>query len=406
MDKSCPVCKSFSRIRKQDDSLQVHCPLCGPFRISETAVAMLPSRIQGGARAVARASHAIRSRTSEQNLLRIDSTNLDEITSQPLPAPEQQLASLLNYLRQEAGDAHLGWIRLGQLHTLTSIVGVPDSETLMRLLQWATQEGVLQVDEHGTAIALTPKAWAAKPFSDQIVDSVKAKEESTEAKLTRGHCPACGPDRNTHIRASYCEQWHDDVTAVWSIDTYNILQCGGCSTIFVQREYVFSEDVDCEQTVDGTWKQVSKPQTSYWPAAAKRKRPGWLDELKDATLRMVLTEVYSALDADHRILAAIGARTTLERAMVLLGATEQGFSGKLKELQVQGIVSSHEKDVLIVLTDAGSASAHRAWQPSSQDIQTIMAGIEAFLPRTLIYGEAVSAMQQDIPPRPKPVKNL
>ena len=51
-------------------------------------------------------------------------------------------------------------------------------------------------------------------------------------------------------------------------------------------------------------------------------RPDWLGDLEDETLRQVLDEIYAALDGDQRVLAGIGARTVLDRAMVLNGADE------------------------------------------------------------------------------------
>jgi hypothetical protein len=67
------------------------------------------------------------------------------------------------------------------------------------------------------------------------------------------------------------------------------------------------------------------------------------------------------LDADHRILAAIGARAAIDRTTVLRGATESlGYSQKLDELQERGFISEQDKEILLILTDAGSASVHRA----------------------------------------------
>lgn len=220
----------------------------------------------------------------------------------------------------------------------------------------------------------------------------------------RGHCPVCGPDRRAEVKASLQERWDDDSAGVWATDTYSILKCGGCDTIYVQHENLFSEDIDYQRTADGDWEQVASPKTSYWPSPAKRNRPDWLDEIEDDTLRSVLTEVYGALDVDHRILAAIGARTSLDRAMVLLGATTDKFPTKLTELEEKGIVSPHEKEQLLVLTDAGSASAHRAWHPTPKNLDTVMSGMETFLHRTLVFGKDISAVRKDIPPRPKAPK--
>jgi len=141
---------------------------------------------------------------------------------------------------------------------------------------------------------------------------------------------------------------------------------------------------------------------TYWPAPTRRKRPEWIHQLEDDTLRDLLDEVYGALDADHRVLAAIGTRTALDRAMVLKGAMESsGFSEKLTELKKAGVISHQEQDLLTTLTDAGSAAAHRGWRPTPKELNTLMDGVEVFLHRTLILGSAIDAMKNDVPPRPK-----
>lgn len=167
----------------------------------------------------------------------------------------------------------------------------------------------------------------------------------------------------------------------------------------------FSEDIDYRQTPDGEWEQYCKPVVTYWPAPATRDRPDWLGEIGDDSLKLVILEVYGALDADHRILAAIGARTVLDRAMTLLNATADNFPSKLNELKDKGIISDHEMEQLLVLTDAGSASAHRAWLPTPENVATVMSGIESFLHRTMIFGKKISEVKKDIPPRPKRPKS-
>ncbi len=107
-------------------------------------------------------------------------------------------------------------------------------------------------------------------------------------------------------------------------------------------------------------------------------------------------------DGDQRVLAAIGARTVLDHAMVLVGANEADtFADKLKVLQSAGTISSEEKENLVVLTDAGSAATHRGWRPTTEQLATIFDGTEAFLHRAFVLKPAVKAMKASVPPRPK-----
>lgn len=369
---------------------------------------MLSSRLHESPTAVARTSHAIHTRSAGQDWFQINSTNIDEITAQPLPAPDQQLANLLGYLRKRAGDHHFSPIELVDLENIASVVGSVDSDALRRLLHWGEQQGLLRFEGQGNRLMLTPESWASgvtKPQPSQAANENIENLNSMRLKLTNGHCPSCGGGRRAEIVASHQERSDDDHAAVWAQDTFNILKCRGCDTIYIQHEHLFSEDIDYRETQEGGWEQYSIPKVTYWPAPAKRERPVWLDELDDHSLRTVLAEIYGALDSDYRILAAIGARTVLDRAMVLLGATENSFPGKLSELKDKGIVSEHEKEILLVLTDAGSASAHRAWQPTPGNVATVMSGMESFLHRTMIFGKEISKVRKDIPPRPKRQKS-
>ena len=153
------------------------------------------------------------------------------------------------------------------------------------------------------------------------------------------------------------------------VNTYRILRCRGCETLYVQRAHWFSES-------------QGPPHVTYWPPPPA---PDWVHQLDDRTLRNLLREVYGAVNAGHRVLAAIGARTALDRAMVLNGAEETfGFIEKLKTLREKGIISETEKQMLGKLTDAGGAAAHRGWSPTPDELATLIDGIESFLHRTLV----------------------
>jgi hypothetical protein len=223
-----------------------------------------------------------------------------------------------------------------------------------------------------------------------------------------GHCPQCGPHRKADVVASHVERFLSKEDPVSTMDTYNILKCRGCEHIYMQREFVlFDNSKNGHCPITGEMLSVVSRDTTYWPAPVRRKRPNWLKQLEDDPLRDLLHEVYGALDADHDVLAAIGARTALDRAMVLSGATESfGFGRKLDELRHQGFISSHEQEILETLTDAGSAAAHRGWKPDQKMLATIMDGTESFLHKAFILGKAVDAIKNNVPPKQSLPKRL
>src|SRR5580698_7760516 len=96
-----------------------------------------------------------------------------------------------------------------------------------------------------------------------------------------------------------------------------ILECCGCERIYFRRDYWFSE----LETVTGEQTREDGVETTYWPAPVARQRPKWLSKIEEADrdLGKLLGEMYSALDNDLRVLAAIAARTVFDRGAELLG---------------------------------------------------------------------------------------
>ena len=215
------------------------------------------------------------------------------------------------------------------------------------------------------------------------------KPASGGSNTCKGHCPQCDQELNASIVASESrtEQWEvDGLGRIEDFNTYRILQCRGCETLYVQRAYWISESQD-------------PPRVTHWPPPPA---PDWVRQLADGTLRNLLREVYGAVNSGYRVLAAIGARTALDRAMVLNGAEEAfTFDEKCKELRNNGVIGEHEFDTLFKLVDAGSAAAHRAWMPQAEELTTLIDGMESFLHRTLVLTSAVNAI--DAPPKvPRP----
>ena len=132
----------------------------------------------------------------------------------------------------------------------------------------------------------------------------------------------------------------------------------------------------------------------------KRKLPDWVSDLGDEALRELLSEVYGAFNADHKVLTAIGSRTALDRVFVLKGASEsEDFRGKLAFLKQSGVISAEEEELLKTLTDAGSAAAHRGWKPGEETLIRLMIGLENFLYRTLVQQDDLDAVRKAVPAR-------
>ena len=209
----------------------------------------------------------------------------------------------------------------------------------------------------------------------------------------QGHCPNCGPDRFSNVLAEHSQQGQDDDTGIWGETTHYILECGGCKTVFVQVVELCSED--CEP--DGQ----PIPCITHYPSPEKRKRPAWFWPFDlDDGLYSLLNETYNALDADARILSAIGARTVFDRASELLKIDPAvSFKEKLDLLQSRGHISHSERINLDILTDAGGAAAHRGWKPTAQQLNTIMTIVETFVHRKFVLDAEAKRLKGQLPRR-------
>ena len=184
-----------------------------------------------------------------------------------------------------------------------------------------------------------------------------------------------------------------------------MLECCGCGSTIVQHQHWFSEDGDHEEDLaTGEYHWVPNIKTTYFPPARIRSLPRWFDELEgaDPLLAEVLTEIYAALEANSLILATVGARILLDRAMVkLLGEDAGGFAEKLNAMTARGTIGKEDRELLDVMTDAGNAASHRGYRPSREHLETILDTIENLLHRKFVLQPAAAGVKAATPARPR-----
>lgn len=403
MADKCPVClNAAERGRDKDygDKRQVRCPRCGPYEISNTALAMLSSRVAEDPLARARLSHAIRSSTSEENWLFISSTNIDELVHRPLPGIPQQLELLARWLAGQLGDNRFGRVAVPPADHLAGILGTADGEGSILLTTYAEKQGIIDRRVTDNSFGLTPEGWAMfEPMPKKEEPPAKVPVETAGSEIAKAHCNQCGGERRAYKRASFTVHGNDEETS-WS-DTYDVLECCGCAGLCVRHEFWFSEwDSFDTHPITGQPRMIPGVKVTYWPPPTKRKKPEWADNLDDDVLRSVAAEVYQALNAGLIVLASIGTRTLLDRAMFLrVGDPSGGFAGKLAHMVQKGHIGKDERDILEAITDAGSAAAHRGFTPNAKNLGTIIETIENFLHREFVLKTAAGEVRKETPPR-------
>jgi len=366
---------------------------------------MLGARLDDNAKAFARISHAIRSRTSEVHWFRIDSANIDELAKAPLPSVRAQTLNLIRWLAAEADDDRLAAVELPENDALAGVVGVVEADRLDELQRHMVQQGLIEYVPED-CLRLTPAAWdllePATPLANVAAAAPPVVTAPEPLAVEPSDCPQCGPRRRAEVVAFFSVTNQDETSPVYEVVNYKTLRCCGCEAIHIRRDTYFSEDEDHEQDpVTGEWNTVLRPTSTYWPPQERRRKPSWILQVEDDVIHRLLDEVYGALNTDLRALAAMGVRALLDRTFELAGAEPAaGFEEKLKSLTAEGVISPRDKETLTVMTDAGSAASHRGWQPDPEALDTILDAAEAVLHRVVVLPDHAQRLREQVPPKP------
>ncbi len=222
----------------------------------------------------------------------------------------------------------------------------------------------------------------------------------TKQNYEEGHCYGCGSTRADVVAEHKVEFHEHDIYA----DTYyKILECRGCGQHYFKTSSLSSEDYHVfENSETGAYETEHIETVNYWPPAARRRPPEWADEIgfKDRLLGSLFNDVYVALSNNLGVLAAIGVRTVFDRASELLRIDpEMPFQQKLHELKDGDHVTDKEVAILAALIDAGSAAAHRGWQPKPKQLDAMMTILEAFLLRAFLLQGIGAELGKGVPKR-------
>lgn len=131
----------------------------------------------------------------------------------------------------------------------------------------------------------------------------------------------------------------------------------------------------------------------------QRQRPDWFAKLPDG-LRDLLGETYSAMSLDLRALPAMGARALIDVVAVELVGDAGSFAQKLARLQDGGHITATSKSILSAAIDVGSASAHRGYVPSRDDLGILLDVVEHLVQAHYVLPQAAEKMKANTPLRP------
>lgn len=231
----------------------------------------------------------------------------------------------------------------------------------------------------------------------------------SERKLEVSYCRQCGGDREHHVFAEKSRYWGDEDSPVDGGDIWAILECAGCHAVtFVHSHWFSGED---EMTENGPETVVHR---DLYPPTPPRQMPEWgIDsylwfDVDDQWIAKLHKDIYAALGLKAYALAAMGVRAIVDFVVTSKVGDSGGFRAKLERMQQFGLITETQVDEIYAAFDAGSAAAHRGYNPSEDDVYTLLNITEVLLHQVYIAPvqrgrqvEAVAALKARTPQRQK-----
>jgi hypothetical protein len=217
-----------------------------------------------------------------------------------------------------------------------------------------------------------------------------AKKPRTE----RLHCNECAHETKHLCLASRTCDGSEDLSPSFSVDwrtVYDLFECAGCESVTLRSTYTFSE-----------WDHGTS-EVRYYPPRSSRRLPTWYRKLPPQTIELLL-EVYTALHADSRRLAMMGARALIDLVILDTVGDVGTFIEKLNKLTAEGYVSKRNRNVLEAALDVGNAASHRGHKPTSEHVQQVMDIVENLL-QTRVLEPVAEDLKNATPPKPSRKKS-
>ena len=207
-----------------------------------------------------------------------------------------------------------------------------------------------------------------------------------ENQIERIFCNSCGQKTKHFVRAKHTSnEIIDEYEDIGFKQEMRIVECCGCEHLaFLSRSH-FSEDVHNDYDPE-TGEMVTIPiwDETIYPPVTFRTLPAWFEDLPDNTLLQISGEIYKSLQTESLYLATFGSRTLLDRLLVLTVGDKGSFEGGLSALVDEGKMSTHEREILEPVLQAGHAAAHRGWAPTREQLKTILDTVEGLIHRLLV----------------------
>jgi hypothetical protein len=208
-----------------------------------------------------------------------------------------------------------------------------------------------------------------------------------DKEVTKSHCNTCARTNNHTVLAvknSHGSTYDEGYGDIGWTNSYELLECGGCESISMRHTYFFEPTEEMEVTI--------------YPPPTSRRPPAWQVNLP-SDVQELLREVYSALAAESRSLAMMGARALVDMVLLKNVGDLGSFAEKLAAAEKAGLIGRKNRDILDTALDAGSAAAHRGYRASSFDVAAVMDIVENLLQAIYHLGSLADELKKNTPSR-------
>jgi hypothetical protein len=207
------------------------------------------------------------------------------------------------------------------------------------------------------------------------------------------HCNECGHE-TLHkllklIRKS--RDYDEDQYSISFGSNWRILQCCGCEEVTMSRVDWCSEDSP----------HFDPYVPTYFPPRVSRRKPSWLSQHPELEGYVeIFDEIYTALHADSRRLAMMGARAAIDMAIArMVGGDPLNFTAGLDALEAANRMTADDRQLIEAAFDAGSAAMHRGHRPDEDDVNTAIDIVERIVHAEVLKKKA-KALADATPKRP------
>jgi len=208
-----------------------------------------------------------------------------------------------------------------------------------------------------------------------------------EPKIVKSHCNRCAIETNHFVlfqhEASGVQSYDDNQPDTEWLVTYTLLECCGCTDISLKKSFWNSDYHDDTEV--------------FYPPRVSRMKPEFFDKLP-SEYKDLLEEIYSALHADNRQLAMMGARAIIDMFMARKVGDRGNFENGMNTLEANGVISKKNREIITIAIDAGHAAAHRGHRPPSQNVSAVMDIVENMIQHDLLLDSA-EILRQTTPQR-------